>query len=235
MPPATPSRLTRFRSLHLGQRCVIVCNGPSLNRMDLRALQGEVVIGLNKIHLGLPRLGFYPRYVVAVNPLVVEQSRAALAGMSAIRFIGARAAAHLPEDAFTHHVAILTPPVVFSTDLARGLREGGTVTHAALQVAWYMGFAEVVIIGMDHRYAQTGAPHETRVLSGPDLNHFSPDYFRDQAWHSPDLARSEASYAEARRVYEAAGRRILDATLDGACTVFPKADFQSLMRRRTGA
>jgi len=222
------SRLTRFRDLHAGQRCVIVCNGPSLNRMDLRALQGEVVIGMNKIHLGLPRLGFYPRYLVAVNPLVVEQSREAFAAMSAIRFIGARAGPHLPEDAFTHHIAILPPPVAFSADLRQGLREGGTVTHAALQVAFWMGFTEVVIIGMDHRYSFAGAPHAQSILEGADPNHFSPDYFRGQAWNNPDLAQSEASYAEARRVFEAAGRRIVDATLGGACTVFPKADFRSL-------
>jgi len=222
------SRLIRFRNLHPGQRCVIVCNGPSLNRMDLTPLRDEVVIGLNKIHLGLARFGFYPRYLVAVNPLVVEQTRDVLAGMSAVRFIGARAAAHLPEDAFTHHVRILTPPVVFSTDLTQGLREGGTVTHAALQIAWWMGFTEVVIVGMDHRYSFVGAPHETTLLTGPDLNHFSPAYFSGQRWDNPNLERSETSYAEARRVFEAAGRRIIDATLEGACTVFPKADYRSL-------
>lgn len=222
------SRLLRFRNLHLGERGVIVCNGPSLNRMDLSVLKDEVVIGLNKIHLGLPGFGFYPRYLVAVNDKVVEQSRDALAGMSAIRFIGARAAMHMPEDAFTHHVAILTPPVVFSTDLAAGLREGGTVTHAALQIAYYMGFAEVVIIGMDHRFAYRGAPHETSLMEGPDPNHFSPDYFRGMVWDNPDLARSEASYAEARRVFEAADRRIVDATVDGACTVFEKADYRDV-------
>jgi hypothetical protein len=223
------SRLARFRDLHLGQRCVLVCNGPSLNRMDLAPLRREVVIGLNKIHLGLPRFGLYPHYVVAVNPLVVEQSAAALAAMSAIRFIGARAGRHLPEDAFTHHVRLLWDPVIFSTDLTQGLREGGTVTHAALQVAFWMGFAEVVIIGMDHRYAFAGAPHAASVLEGPDPNHFSPDYFSGQRWENPNLAQSEASYAAARRVYEAAGRRIVDATLEGACTVFDKADFSALI------
>lgn len=219
------ARLARFRDLHRGRRAVLVCNGPSLNTMDLSPLRHEIVIGLNKIHLGLHRFGFHPRYVVAVNPRVVEQARDGLAGLSAIRFIGARAAEFLPEDAFTHHVPVLDPPVVFSHDLTQGFREGGTVTHAALQVAWWMGFAEVVIIGMDHRFAFEGAPHEARFLAGPDPNHFSPDYFAGQTWDNPDLALSEASYAEARRVFEADGRRVLDATPGGACPVFEKVDF----------
>lgn len=226
--------LARFRDLHSGQRCVIVCNGPSLNAMDLRVLQTEVVFGMNKIHLGLKRFGFYPRYLVAANALVVEQSRAELAAMSCIKFIGARAAAHLPQDAFTYHLPILGPPHLFSPDIEVGVREGGTVTNVALQVAYYMGFAEVIVIGMDHRYEFTGKPHEKRHMEGPDMNHFSPDYFSGQDWQNPDLARSEESYAAARQAFEAAGRQIIDATVDGACTVFRKGDLGQLLRRSQG-
>ncbi|MCF3639069.1 DUF115 domain-containing protein [Rhizobium sp. TRM95111] len=220
--------LSRFKDIHQGQRCVIVCNGPSLNDMDLAFLRRETVIGLNKIHLGLDRFGFYPRYLVAVNAKVVEQSRAELAAMSCIKFIGRRAAAFLPEDAFTYHMQVLGPPVIFSKDITEGVREGGTVTHAALQVAYYMGFSEVVIIGMDHRYSFSGAPHENKHLEGPDPNHFSTDYFAGKTWNNPDLVQSEQSYAEARRIFEADGRRILDATLNGACTVFDKIDYRTL-------
>ena len=207
---------------------MIVCNGPSLNRMDLRFLRGEIVFGLNKIYLGLDRFGFHPRFLVVVNEKVASQARDALRALQTIKFVGARAARHLPEDAFTHHIAILDPPVVFSTDIEIGVREGGTVTHVALQIAYYMGFHEVVIVGMDHRFTFDGAPHETRRMTGPDPNHFSPDYFRGQDWDNPDLTRSEASYAEARRVFEADGRIILDATVDGACTVFEKVDYRAV-------
>jgi hypothetical protein len=220
------SRLACFKNLHRGKRGVIVCNGPSLNRMDLGFLRNELVIGLNKIHLGLERFDFYPRYLVAVNPRVVEQSRDALRAMTATKFIGERAASHLPEDTFTHHLPILGAPVVFSRDITKGVREGGTVTHVGLQIAWYLGFSEVVIIGMDHRFSFHGAPHEAHRLEGSDLNHFSPEYFSGQVWDNPDLIRSEESYAMARQVYESDGRRILDATPDGACQVFEKRDYR---------
>ena len=229
-PPRT--RLARFRDIHRGERAVLVCNGPSLNRMDLSRLQGQTVIGLNKIFLGLDRFGFYPRYLVVVNPRVAEQSHAELGAMSAIRFVGTRAAEHLAEDAFTYHVRSLPAPLVFSDDLTQGFREGGTVTHAALQVAYYMGFSEVVIVGMDHRFTYEGKPHEARKMEGEDPNHFSPDYFQGQVWDNPDLKRSEESYAEARRRYEADGRRILDATVDGACQVFEKARYDTLFPPR---
>src|SRR3546814_7967386 len=94
---------------------------------------------------------------------------------------------------------------------------------------------------MDHRYESTGDPNQTQVLDGPDLNHFSSDYFgHGQHWDNPDLAHSEESYRIARAEYERDGRRIIDATLDGACDIFEKVDhrrseehtseLQSLMR-----
>lgn len=52
------SRLARLRGRHEGERVVLVANGPSLNRMDLRFLQRETTIGLNKIYLGLRRFRF---------------------------------------------------------------------------------------------------------------------------------------------------------------------------------
>ena len=70
------NRLAWLKDRHRGQRCVIVANGPSLNRMDLRFLRHEHVIGMNKIHLGFATLGIYPRYYVVVNPKVAEQSAA---------------------------------------------------------------------------------------------------------------------------------------------------------------
>jgi hypothetical protein len=39
------------------------------------------------------------------------------------------------------------------------------------------------------------------------------------------LVNSEASYRIARQVYESDGRRIIDATLNGACTVFEKRPY----------
>lgn len=197
--------------------------------MDLSFLRREVVIGMNKIFLGFRKFGFYPKYYVAVNAKVIEQSREEIARLNCVKFIGSRAGDLLPEDALTYRINTARPPQRFCRDIGQGVHEGWTVTYAALQIAYYLGFAEVVIIGMDHRYAYTGGPNETWTLDGPDPNHFSPDYFGNgQAWQNPDLAHSEESYRIARAEYERDGRRIVDATLDGACTIFKKVDYRTL-------
>ena len=223
--------LTRFKDRHAQGRCVIVCNGPSLNRMDLSLLRHEIVIGLNKIYLGLDRFGFYPKYLVAVNEKVITQSVAEFAKMNCIKFIGERGAYAIPEGSLTYHLATKKPPHRFCKDISVGLREGGTVTYAALQIAYYMGFSEVIIVGMDHSFQYSGAPHETRKMEGPDPNHFSPSYFGGQLWDNPDLERSEESYRIARKVFEADGRRIIDATLNGACDIFEKTPYSDVFCR----
>jgi len=228
------SRLDGLRDRHRGQRCVIVANGPSLNRMDLGFLRHEHVIGMNKIFLGFEKFGFYPRYYLAINPKVVQQALPQICALNCVKFIGLRAAreAGLEENALTHLVDTDNPPARFSTDLSRGMHEGWTVTHAALQAAYHLGFAEVVLIGMDHRYDFEGKPNEERRMTGADPNHFSEHYFgHGQTWDNPDLQQSETSYRSALEAFQRDGRRVLDATLDGACTIFPKADHRQLFAR----
>ncbi len=220
------ARLDFLRDRHAGQRCVLVANGPSLNRMDLGVLRDEIVIGMNKIYLGLKTFGFHPRYYVAVNRKVLAQSAAEIRALNCVKLLGSHAAlAGLGEDALTYVLNTEHPPARFSTDLAWGLHEGWTVTFAALQVAWHLGFEKVVIVGLDHRYEFTGKPNETRVMHGADPNHFAPGYFGGgQEWDNPDLPRSEQSYRVALDAFRGAGRTIVDATVGGACTIFPKME-----------
>lgn len=226
------SRLEHLRDRHRGARCVVVANGPSLNQMDLSFLRNEIAIGMNKIHLGFKRFNFHPRYYVAVNEKVLRQSTEEIRRMRCVKFLGSHAvSAGIKEDALTYIVQTDPPPARFSRNLARGMHEGWTVTYAALQVAYHLGFHEVVLIGLDHRYMFDGAPNEERRMAGPDPNHFADDYFGyGQTWDNPDMARSEESFRIAREVFEADGRRIMDATVDGACDVFPKVSHEQLFR-----
>ena len=81
------TRLQRFRDCHRGERLVLVCNGPSLNQTDFSLIRREVSMGLNKIFLGFRRLRFYPRYYVAINRRVIEQSAHKIAQLNCVRFL----------------------------------------------------------------------------------------------------------------------------------------------------
>ena len=118
----------------------------------------------------------------------------------------------------------------FQYDLTRPLVIGGTVTFVALQLAFYMGFNQVILVGLDHNFDEKGAPSGIEIrTSEMDQNHFHPNYFpKGSKWQRPDLLRSEVDYSIARNAFETDGREILDATIDGKCTVFKKKEYMSI-------
>lgn len=228
---AIANRLERFKDRHKGEQMVLICNGPSLNRTDFDRARKVAMMGLNKIYLGFRKYKIYPRYYAAINREVIHQSAEAIANLKCVNFIAAsdEAADCIQSSSLTHWIKADLPPLGFSTDLCQGVHQGWTVSHVGLQIAYYMGFTQVVIIGMDHRYAYEGKPNELKKMEGPDPNHFDKNYFQGCAWNNPDLSHAEEAYRIARHTYEKAGRSIIDCTLDGACNVFEKRSLHEVL------
>ena len=80
-------RMGEFENNHLGQRCFIIGNGPSLNRMDLSPLQNEITFGMNRIYLLFQVLGFQTTYYVSVNRIVIQQCAQDIKSLSIPKFI----------------------------------------------------------------------------------------------------------------------------------------------------
>ena len=222
--------LGHYHGLRQGERCFIIGNGPSLNETDLTRLKGEATFGLNRIYLLFPKMGFSTSYYVSVNTLVIEQCAGEIAELGMPKFLTWRGRRWTSQD---DGVLFLdtdyTGPETFSSDIRRRVFEGSTVTYVALQVAYFMGFREAILIGVDHSFATPGQANVTVVSKGDDPNHFSPSYFGPGfRWQLPDLAASERAYRLAKDAYESDGRRILDATVGGKLNVFPKVDYDDL-------
>ncbi|HEY5901285.1 MAG TPA: 6-hydroxymethylpterin diphosphokinase MptE-like protein [Anaerolineales bacterium] len=223
-------RMAEYYNIHRGERCFIIGNGPSLRDTDLSRLRGEKTFGMNRIYLLFPELGFTTTYFASINDLVIEQCAAEIAALPIPRFIAWHSNRHFqrfPRDMVFLYTTYTGPQ--FAYDLTRRVWEGATVTNVALQLAYYMGFEQVILIGVDHNFASKGDANKTVVSEGDDPNHFSPAYFgRGFRWQLPDLETSEIGYSLARQAYERAGRQVLDATVGGKLTIFPKVDYNSL-------
>ncbi len=217
-----------LRDIHGGERCFILGNGPSLIRLDLRRLRGEQTFGLNRGYLLFDKLGFETSYHVCINQLVAAQFASDLAALGSRKFFAWSTHRHFAEQTDIAFVRTMGRPH-FSTDAARGMWEGSTVTYVALQLAFFMGFTEVVLVGVDHEFAVKGPANQIVTSATGDASHFDPSYFGPGVrWQLPDLERSERAYRMAREHFASAGRRVLDATLDGKLQVFEKADYDQL-------
>jgi len=219
-----------LRDTYTGQRAFIIGNGPSLRDMDLTPLRNEITFGLNRIYLLFPRMGFSTTFLVSVNPLVIEQCANELAAADARKFFSWGPRHHLARTDDITFVRSVSKPE-FSSDPSRGVWEGATVTFVAMQLAYYMGFEEVILIGVDHQFATSGPPHALVTSQGADESHFDPTYFgKGFRWQLPDLATSELAYRLARDAFEADGRRIINATVGGQLEVFPRLSYWEALR-----
>lgn len=234
-------RLAALRNAHAGRRAFIMGNGPSLNRCDLRLLRNEITFGVNSIFLNGDNMGFHPTYYVVEDTLVAEDRAEQIAAYRGpTKFFGnyLRYCLRKSVDSLWLNVRFRYDDYPgfprFSTNALREVWVGGTVSYVCMQLAYYMGFSQVYLIGFDHSYSVPGDADVAglQILShSDDPNHFHPDYFgRGYRWHDPQLQRMEKAYRRAREVYEHNNRMIRNATVGGKLEVFERVDYTSLFR-----
>jgi hypothetical protein len=222
-------KLANFKDIHKGERCFIIGNGPSLKDTDLRRLRDEYTIGMNRIYLLFPELGFTTSYYLSVNNLVIEQCVEEIRSLPISKFISWRARSLFQPTADTIFLFTTYTGPKFARDARERLWEGATVTYTALQLAFHMGFSQVILIGVDHNFVTKGPPNTTVVSDGDDPNHFHAAYFgKGFRWQLPDLEISELAYHMANEVYSISGRQVIDATVGGKLSVFRKVNFEDL-------
>ena len=226
-------RLSKMKDIHKGKRAFIIGNGPSLKQTDLSKLKNEIMFGMNRIYLAFPQWGFTTTYLCITNDLVVEQFVNDINALTIPKFIAWRSHHHfspqLPNSQLPAFIYTSYTGPGFSGDVRGRVWEGGTVTNLALQLAFHMGIEKAILIGVDHNFASKGEANKTVVSAGDDQDHFLPNYFgKGIKWQLPDLDTSEIGYTMARDAYRKAGREVIDATVGGKLTIFPKVDYDSL-------
>ena len=223
-------QLAQLKDIHAGKSAFIIGNGPSLKQTDLSRLRNEYTFGLNRIYLMFPELGFQTTYFVTVNDLVIEQCKDDILALPIQKFLSWRTHRLFPSGKAPATFLYTTyDNPAFARDVRHRVWESATVTYVALQLAFHMGFQQVVLIGVDHSSFVPGKANTTIVSQGDDPNHFNPAYFgKGFHWQLPDFETSEIGYRLARQAYQKAGRQVLDATIGGKLTVFPKVEYSSL-------
>lgn len=217
----TFDKLKSYKNIHLDkERCFILGNGPSLNKVDFNIFKNQITFGLNKIYL---KDNFTPTYLVSVNKHVIEQSYDQYYKTNSTLFLSSR---FLKDKKIRKKNVFFLPDLysrtIFHKRINEAICQGHTVTFVAIQLAVYMGFKEIILTGVDHNFIQNGKPNELQKLNSDDINHFSSDYFRGNHWNLADLEKSEMSYKMASKYAEKNKIRILDATIGGKLQIFKK-------------
>ena len=133
---------------HKGETAIIIGNGPSLSAIPNELLEKYTSFGCNRIW---ERDRFEPNYFVAVDGWVPEENEFEYRRLTSTTF--------LPEgfkwEADFYFRQDYHPMWLMEKDLHPGyLREKGIgwvgVTHAMLQLAFFMGFQRFLCVGLDN-------------------------------------------------------------------------------------
>ena len=211
-----------MKNRHKGETCLVLGNGRSLADVPLKFLKKYPSFGTNRIYL---LDGFTPTYYVAVNENIINQSIEEINAIDATKFISAQFAGKIKG---AHPLADNGSPH-FSKNPFDVLYEGFSVTYVCLQLAYWMGFTTVLLVGVDHKYP-TSNGNANVLTSAPNGNHFAKDYYAPgEIWNNPDLVRSAKAFEMAKEAFYKSRprRKIVNLTPDSGLDVFKKGSISA--------
>ncbi len=233
--------IEKYKDLYVGERCFIVATGPSLSVEDLELIKSEISFSMNSIINLYEKTTYRPTYYLIQDGNVERRLRdklieifdnhkASFIGIGDIpgfRAIINRQQAKYYKEKFefynlsvAYHIydmcysAPRKIPTKFSSDCAEYVYDGCSVTYSAIQLAIYMGFKKIYLLGCDTNYSghADGSPSEEK---GNDSD--------------PVLAMIN-SYEVAKKYADAHNIKIYNATRGGMLEVFSRVNLDDVIR-----
>lgn len=219
-----------LKDKHKGERCFIGGTGSSIKNMDLSFLKDETVIGVNNFYY----TGVACKYYCVEARVRYEENYRALEALDTMLCITGHAKGEY-EQLIDQGLKIKEPVIFdwdyveykegnhpdvlklncFSTDLSEQVYVFGMVITVALQLAYYMGFKEVYLIGCDCDYGKENIYFDERITVKTVVDE---DY--RNFWFK--------CYELCKRTFEKDNRRIFNATAGGGLEVFERVEYSSL-------
>lgn len=242
--------LRKFKNLHEGETCLIIGNGPSLIDCPIELLDKYLSFGANKIYTmydwerftgSNDRVdektkeklkafdGFVPTYYTVIDEHMIHNVAAELINLVNGGYKPEALFIRRPYPVPGSYQINTIVHAGWSNNINKAVVMGGTVTYANLQIAKYMGFKTVLLVGVDHNYPTfEGVPQGVlfQQEGGKDEAHFHPDYFKEGDFYAaPALVGSEEYYKQARVVFEGEDGKIVNLTPETQETAFEKGEY----------
>ena len=231
-----------------GDRAFIVGLGPSLQAPDLERFKDLPSLSCNKCFLAFGETAWRPDiyHVAGINPALNNRSeilntdfgpRCIPVHTRVVKpVLKAQTGALFHDYRGSMQKRRFGEPAYLRKNIAEGLFKGGrTAIIALIQIAYAIGYNEVILIGVDFNYAiplpsagKTNVPPGT-VVSNGESQHFHKDYFKSgDRWAIPKLDEQRIAFQYCREAYERTGRRLLNASRNTKLDVIERVDFDSL-------
>lgn len=217
-------RLERYKNFYKNRRCFIIGTGPSLRMDDLDTLynNNEVCFSMNNIFRCFDNTKWRPQYYVVTDYEFIKDGQILLNVPEPTKLISDCCQLFWERNQddsilkfHTQYEMFQGKRPKFSSNFAQKSYLGATVAFACLQLAVYMGFTEIYLLGIDCSY-----------LKNSSENYFYIQDTKDSLEHGTDYM--VMAYQSAKDYADAHDIKIFNATRGGELEVFKRMEFDRL-------
>ncbi len=220
--------LKQMEGKYKGKRCFITCTGPSLTIEDLEALKDEYVFGMNSICLIHDKTSWKPDFFGVQDDAVYEKIQDTLRTTdNGIVFLP-----HEYKKKYGAPADWISFPICgsyhlwecyrlkkyfskFSKDCYVKVYDGFSITITLVQLAFYLGFDEIYLLGADCSYQG-------------EKQHFIETGHVSDYTNTGD--RFMATYSQLKEFADKKNLKIYNATRGGYLEVFQRVNFDEVIK-----
>ncbi len=219
-----------YKNAYEGQRCFIVATGPSLTISDLELLKNETCFSMNSICKILNDTTWKPTFYGIQDTKVYKVLQDEIRdNVKCTLLIGSYIARQFkikqnfvkyPHNSSYNGCSYMLgkPYTKFSDNCYEVVYDGFTITYSLMQIAVYMGFKEIYLLGVDCNYRNNQKNHFVEV----EKDSVSRDAYRNNE-------RMLFAYKVAKQYADAHGIKIINASRGGALDLFPRMDLEDVL------
>lgn len=245
---AGQKQLSQFKNIHKGERCFVVGNGPSLSPEDLDLIKDEYSFAANRIYDIYSKTEWRPTYYGIQDLYVLKEITKEVEeeeNGARTRFIVANRPDYMcyemkadPKNRFFYLGTCLSEQrnIKFASEFDKTVGHGRTITYAMLQLAVYMGFKEIYLLGIDHNYNNFMSNDGSFDKDAHAASHFAgaKAYKNLRTSNVPHkngvVYVTTKAYQTAENYSRKNGVRIFNATRGGKLEVFERVNLEDILK-----
>ena len=196
---------------------------------DLERLKNEVTIASNRIYEIFDQTAWRPVYYMNQDYKLIETFHKDISEIPCKRKFLPIDVKNMFQDCdnisyfVLRHKDFYPSQADFSIRIDHFLGQGFTVTYGAIQLAYFMGFSEVYLLGIDHNYAISLDEKGIPVYKDGVKEYFDGSKANNVGMNLPRVVESTMAYITAQRFAESHKNfRIYNATRGGRLEAFPR-------------
>lgn len=221
------------------ERCFIIGNGPSLTREDLNLLKNEKTFSFNRIYNMYPYTDWRPTYYMVTDRSIIQklnQEDEKQLDAEYIFFANEKLTRKYRKQN-AHQIifkdvasANKNKPITkeISEEVSQYFSIAQSVTIQAFELAFYMGFKEIYLLGVDHSFAVEIDANGKKHIDQDIVPHFKEDH--DKSLYPSYKEALTLEYEICKRYAQQHGIKVVNVTRGGKLEVFMRAELEDVLR-----